>query len=95
MKVKELQPMKSIDSLEVEIVSKEEPRQFASAKGSGTVCNCAAKDDTGEVKITLWNEQCNQFEEGDKVKITEGWCNLYKGTVQVSTGRNGTIEKIE
>ncbi|HLD58378.1 MAG TPA: hypothetical protein VI977_01905 [archaeon] len=95
MKIKELKPMQAIPELEVEIVSKAEPRQFATEKGSGTVCSCAAKDSTGEVQLSLWNEQCNEFEEGDNVKITEGWCSLFKGQLQVSTGRKGKIEKVK
>jgi len=67
LKVKELKPMQPISELNLEIVSKAEPRQFATERGSGTVCSCAAKDDTGEVQLSLWNEQCNQFEEGDKI----------------------------
>lgn len=95
MKVKEIKPMQAVDELELEIISKEEPRQFASEKGSGTVCNAAAKDDSGEVKLTLWNEQCEQFNEGDKVKLTDGWCSLFKGQMQVSTGKKGKLEKVE
>ncbi|MDD5163193.1 MAG: OB-fold nucleic acid binding domain-containing protein [Candidatus ainarchaeum sp.] len=93
MKVKELKPMQGISEIQLEIVSKAEPRPFATERGSGTVCSCAAKDDTGEVQVTLWNEQCNQFEEGDKITITEGWCSLFKGQLQVSTGKKGKIEK--
>jgi len=86
--------MQAVPELELEIVSKEEPRQFASEKGSGTVCGCAAKDDTGEVKLTLWNEQCNEFNEGDKVKLTDGWCSAFKGQLQVSSGKKGKLEKL-
>ncbi|MFA5358162.1 MAG: hypothetical protein WC308_04590 [archaeon] len=85
----------NVDEITLEIVSKEEPRGFASAKGSGKVCNAAAKDEEGkEVSLTLWNEQCGQVNEGDKVKITNGWTSEFRGAIQVSTGRNGTIEKI-
>lgn len=94
LKVKELKPMQPISELHLEIVSKAEPRQFATERGSGTVCSAAAKDSDGtEVQLSLWNEQCNQFEEGDKVVITDGWCSLFKGNLQVSTGKKGRIEK--
>lgn len=95
LKVKDLKPMQTIDTIELEIVSKEEPRQFATERGSGTVCSCAAKDSSGEVKLTLWNEQCNEINEGDKITLTEGWCSLYKGQLQISTGKKGKIEKKE
>ena len=93
MIVKELKANTPIAEITLEIVSKEEPRKFASDKGSGTVCNCAGKDDAGqEVRITLWNEQCTQVDEGDTIKISNGWCSEYKGQIQISTGKRGSLE---
>jgi replication factor A1 len=95
MLVKDLKPRMNVDEIILEIVSKEEPRGFASAKGTGKVCNAAAKDTDGkEVSLTLWNEQCAEINEGDKVKITNGWTSEFRGSLQVSTGRNGKIETI-
>src|SRR3989338_3038437 len=96
MKVSELRARSPVDEIVLEIVSKEEPRSFATEKASGRVCNCAGADDTGdEVKITLWNEQIDQFNEGDKVKIKNGWVSEYKGQIQLGTGKKGTIELVD
>lgn len=95
MKVNELKPRQEVPEIELEIVSKGEVREFANERGSGKVCSAAAKDETGEIKLTLWNEQCGQFNEGDKVKIEKGWCSEYQGEKQVSAGKSGTINKIE
>ena len=94
MNSSELKPRQAIPEIVLEIVSKAEPRKFASEKGSGKVCSCAGKDEAGEVSVSLWNEQCEQFNEGDVIKITNGWCTEYNGQLQVSTGRNGKIEKV-
>ena len=95
MKVKEVKAKQSIPEIELEVVSKGEVRDFANDRGSGKVCSAAAKDDTGEIKITLWNEQCDQIQEGDKVKIENGWCSEYQGEKQVSTGKFGKLTKLE
>ena len=93
MLVKELKANSQIDEIQLEIISKEEPRKFANDRGSGTVCNAAGKDDAGqEVRITLWNEQCSQVNEGDTITIKEGWCSEYKGQIQISAGKKGTLE---
>ncbi|VVC00109.1 Single-stranded DNA binding protein Ssb [uncultured archaeon] len=93
MLVKELRPSTPIPEISLEVVSKEEPRKYANEKGSGTVCNCAAKDEAGqEVRVTLWNEQCSQAEEGDTIKITNGWCSEFRGQIQVSAGKKGQFE---
>ncbi|MBI4052406.1 MAG: hypothetical protein HY394_00035 [Candidatus Diapherotrites archaeon] len=94
MKVNELKPKSAVPEITLEIVSKGESRDFASDRGSGKVCNCAAKDETGEISLTLWNEQTDTFEEGDKVKIENGWVSEYKGKMQLGTGRMGTISKV-
>jgi replication factor A1 len=94
MKVSELKPKSAVPEITLEIVSKGEPRKWLNERGAGTVCNCAAKDDTGEISLSLWNEQCDTVNEGDKIIIKDGWCNEYKGQLQISTGKKGKIEKI-
>jgi len=94
MQVKELSARNGFDEISVEIVSKGEEREFANAGGSGKVCSCAAKDSDGtEVSLTLWNEQCSEYKEGDKIKISNGWTSEYQGQLQISTGKQGTVEK--
>ncbi len=91
-KVKDLESNKGFVSLELDVVSKGEVRQFANQRGMGRVCNLAAKDPTGEIKVTLWNDQCEQVNEGDSIVIENGWCSEYKGEKQVSTGRGGSLK---
>lgn len=93
MLVKDLKPKSSFDELVLEVVSKGETREFASEKATGKVCNAAAKDSEGkEISLTLWNKQCSEVNEGDKIRISNGWCSEYQGELQVSTGRNGKLE---
>jgi len=96
MLVKDLKPRTAFDEMIVEVVTVGEPRSFASAQGQGTVCNSAVKDAEGvEVSFTLWNEDYKKIKDGDKVKITNGWVTEYKGKLQISAGRNGTIEVVK
>ena len=93
MLVKDLKLKTSFDELVLEIVSKGEIRTFNSYRGSGKVCNATGLDEEkNEVSVTLWNEQCEQVNEGDKIKITDGWVSEFQGNMQVSTGRNGKLE---
>ncbi|MEK6957922.1 MAG: hypothetical protein AABW99_03020 [archaeon] len=95
MKISELKTREPIAEIMLEIVSKGETRQFSTEKGSGKVCSCAGKDDSGEeVSVSLWNEQIDQVNEGDKIKITEGWCSEFRGQKQVSTGKKGNLEVV-
>jgi len=95
LKVSELKPKTAIPEIELEIISKGEVREFANERGSGKVASAAGKDDTGEIKVSLWNEQIDQVEEGKKIKIENGWCSEYNGEKQVSTGKFGKLTVLE
>ena len=91
LQVKDLKARMEVDEITLEIVSKQEPRDFVNDKGSGKVCNAAGKDETGEISVTLWNEQTDQVNEGDKIKIENGWCSDFRGTLQLSAGKKGKL----
>ena len=95
MNISELQANNSADVIEGVIVSKEDAREFTNFRGSGRVANAVIKDDTGEVKLTLWNEQIDQINEGDKVRIENGWVKEYRNELQVSSGKYGKMSIIE
>lgn len=91
MQIKDVQPNKTVDVLEVEVVEVEEPREFTNFRGTGRVANAKAKDETGEIKLTLWNEQVDQVSVNDKIVIENGWAKEYQGEIQVSTGKFGKL----
>ncbi len=91
MNIKDLQPNRPVDVLEAEIIEVEEPREFINFRGSGRVANARVKDETGEIKLTLWNEQVDQVAPGKKIRIENGWVKEYRGELQLSTGRFGKM----
>ncbi len=91
MQVKDLKPNTSIDSIELEVVSIDEPREFNSFRGSGKVANAIVKDETGEVKLTLWNEEIDLISPGIKIKIENGWTKEYRDELQIGSGKFGKI----
>ena len=94
MQIKDLQPKQGKVEIEVEVIEKEAPREFSKFGSAGKLCNAKVKDKTGEIKLTLWNEQVDQINVGDKIKITNGYVSEYQGEMQLSTGRFGKLEKI-
>lgn len=95
MEIKDLQANQGKVDLVVEIVEKQEPRTFEKFGKTGTVCNVKVKDASGEVKMTLWNEDVNKVKLGDKIHLENGWCSEYQGEKQVSTGKFGKLEVLE
>ncbi|MFH1222400.1 MAG: OB-fold nucleic acid binding domain-containing protein [Candidatus Micrarchaeota archaeon] len=95
MKISELRQGSFSGSVEGEISELEEPKNIQSKFGKElTVANGTLKDDSGEIKIALWNEHAKGFAKGDNVRITNGWVSEFKGEMKLSPGKNGTIEKI-
>ncbi|MBI2565101.1 hypothetical protein HYV79_03895 [Candidatus Woesearchaeota archaeon] len=92
MKVNELKDKSSVEEITLKITSKDEPREVRD--GSLRVCSCTGEDETGKVTVTLWNIDVDKVKEGDTIKITKGWSQIYNKTMQVSTGRFGKLEVV-
>ena len=90
--VKELQARMGKVELTGTITKIEPPRTFDKFGKAGRVANAKVKDDTGEVTLTLWNEQCDQVKVGDVVTIHNGWVSEYRGELQLGTGKFGSLE---
>ena len=95
MNINELQARQGNVEVEGVIAEKAEPRTFQKMGNPGKVCNAVLQDDTGKVSLTLWNDQVDQVNTGDKVKITNGYVSEWQGEKQLSTGKFGTLEVLE
>ena len=92
MKISELKPRQGKIEIEVEIVSIDPPREFNKFGNVGKVANAIVKDDSGEMKLTLWNDEIDKVKPGIKVKITNGYVSEFQGEKQLTAGRFGKIE---
>jgi len=94
MEVKDLKPRMGKIDITLEITEKGETKEFSKFGSVGRVCNAKAKDSTGEIAVTLWNEQIDQVNAGDLIKITNGYVSEYQGEMQLSTGKFGQLEVV-
>jgi len=94
MAIKDLQIRQGKVELIAEVIEKGDVREFEKFGKQGRVCSSKAKDATGEVTLTLWNEQIDQVKVGDKVKITNGYVGEFQGELQLTTGKFGKLEVV-
>ena len=94
MQVKDLQPRQGKVDIVLDIVDVGEVREFEKFGRAGRVTTAIAKDETGDIKLTLWNDDIKKVKAGDKVKITNGYVSEWQGEMQLSTGKFGTLEVI-
>jgi replication factor A1 len=92
MAIKDLQAKQGQVDLIAEVTEKGDVREFEKFGRKGRVCNAKIKDATGEMTLTLWNEQIDQVNVGNKVHIINGWVSEWQGEKQLSTGKFGQLE---
>lgn len=95
MEIKDLKPNQGNVDLVVEVVEKKPARTFEKFGKSGKVCNAVVKDATGQVVLTLWNEDIEKVNVGDTIRVKNGWCSAYKEENQVSPGKFGSVEVVK
>ncbi len=78
-------------TIEATITAISEVRDVTTSRGPSKVADATLKDDTGTITLTLWGEDTKKYAVGQKIKITDGWVKDYRGKLQVSMGRSGTI----
>jgi replication factor A1 len=55
------------------------------------VSDVTLTDDTGSIKLVLWNNQISQIKPDSNVRIEEGYVKIYRDELQMSIGQWGTI----
>lgn len=85
--------MRSKINIEGVIRSKEEVRTI-NKKDGGTiaVCDALLADNSGNIKVTFWGEECDKVNDGTKIRITNGYTNSFKGEVALTKGKFGRME---
>ncbi|MEM3536370.1 MAG: OB-fold nucleic acid binding domain-containing protein [Candidatus Bathyarchaeia archaeon] len=94
VKVGELSPASRAVNVIAKVVSKSEIRNIAAGRDGAPhrVCDALVGDETGCVYLTLWDDNIEKINEGDTVKIGNGYVTLFKGNMRLNVGRYGTIE---
>ena len=93
MKVKDLRNgMKSV-SIEAKVTEKSDPREVHSRFKDQTymVADVVIADETGSIKLTLWNEQIDQVSVNDVVKVDNGYVTSFRGEIQLNVGKYGKL----
>jgi replication factor A1 len=60
-----------------------------------SVANALIADETGTIKLCLWNEQINSISIGDTIQIGNARTSTFRGERQLNIGKKGTLSNIE
>ncbi|UCH89776.1 MAG: hypothetical protein JSV49_03780 [Thermoplasmata archaeon] len=97
MKISDLRPLIKVEEIEVEVIEKAEPRTVTTRFGNQElrVCDAKVKDETGEVQLTLWNDEIELVPLNSRIRITNGYVKEWNGALQLSAGKYGKIDVLE
>jgi len=87
--------MKRVD-VEAKVVEKSDPREVKSRYKDETykIVDAVVADETGSIKLTLWNEQIDMVSIGDNIKIENGYVTSFKSELQLNVGKFGKLTVI-
>jgi replication factor A1 len=92
MKISELRPgMKRVE-LQGRITEIGEVREVMTKFGEpGRVATAVLEDDSGTIKLSLWNETIDTVSVNSTVKIENGYVTSFRGETQLNVGRYGKL----
>ncbi|MGD0318703.1 MAG: DNA-binding protein [Nitrososphaerales archaeon] len=96
MNVKDLRDgMRRVDA-EGEIAEMADPRTVNLRTGdSARVADCMLKDESGQIKLSLWDDQIDMVKQGSKIRITNGYTNSFRSELRLNVGKYGKLEVLE
>jgi replication factor A1 len=95
MKISDLKAgMKKVD-LAAKVSDIGEPRDVNTRFGPARVATATLSDDSGQVKLSLWNKDIDRVKVGDTVDIKNGYINDFRGELQLNVGQYGKLETVK
>jgi len=82
-------------SVETKITNISEHRGVRTRYGLRSVAHATLEDDTGSMKLSLWEEQINSVNIGDKVKISGAYVTEFRNELQLNIPRSGNLKTTE
>jgi replication factor A1 len=80
-------------SIEARVTEKSDAREVQSRVRNETyrVADALIADETGSIKLTLWNEQIDRVSVDDAVKVENGYVTSFRGEIQLNAGKYGKL----
>lgn len=94
MKLSELKSGQGKVDITVEVKTLAPARTFNKYGKDITVANATVSDESGEMILSLWNEDIAKVKVGDKVQVSNGYVSEFQGKLQLGAGKFGKLEVV-
>ena len=95
MKVHELSSAARSVEIRLRILTLEPVRDVQTKYGKQRVTTALAGDETGTIKLSLWNDDIDKVDEGTVLEVQNGYVKTYRGEMELSAGRYGEIVLVD
>jgi len=96
LSIKDLQDKMTQIHLKAKVLEISKPNSVYTRYGNcASVANALIADDTGTIKLCLWNEQIHSISVGDTIQIENARTSTFKGQRQLNIGRKGLLSSVE
>jgi len=93
MKISDLKDGMRNINIVAKVLDISEPREVRSRYGNETfrVATATISDETGTIKLSLWNEQIDKVNVDDTVSVENGYVKSFRGEIQLNVGKYGRL----
>lgn len=91
MKVSELRAGMRRVNVTAKVVDVSPPRDVATKFGEARVATAVVADDSGEIEMSLWDDQIERVSVGNEVEVDNGYVTEFRGKPQLNVGRYGRL----
>ena len=95
MKISDIKLGMSGISLEAKVVEIGESRDVNTKYGVRTVADAILEDETGQIKLSLWEDQINSVSVGDNVIVRGAYVTQFRDVIQLNIPRSGKLEVVK
>jgi len=95
MKINEIKRGISNISLQAKIIDISESREVNTKYGKRNVADASLEDETGQIGVSLWEDQISSVAVGDTIVINGAYVTEFREKLQLNVPRSGKLEVIK
>jgi len=95
MKISDIKTGMSNVTVEGKIIDISETRDVQTKYGKRSVADAILEDDTGQISLSLWEDQITSVSVGNKIVVSGAYVTEFRDRVQLSIPRSGKLEVLK
>ncbi len=82
-------------NVEAKVIEVGERRDVNTKYGVRSVADVVIEDETGQIKLSLWEAQIDSVSEGDTISIKGAYVTQFRDTMQLNLPKTGALEVLK